>query len=223
MKAIVLGMCALFCAVSSAAKIDTQLAAKIAAANPQLPATAIKKALNYLAAHSNSFPNQNFMTLVNFGQSSLEKRLYLINLRTGYTTRYWVSHGSNSRDARDKTRASEFSNTMNSLQSSLGFYRTLQRHETVRITNGRGETYTSTGVYYTGAHGKSLRLQGLQRTNKNALNREIVIHGADYVSRSAILELGRLGESSGCPAMNPNIVDSVIDRIEGGSLYYIFK
>jgi len=68
-----------------------------------------------------------------------------------------------------------------------------------------------------------LPLHGLQEgLNNNAFNREIIIHGADYVSwRSIIVNLGRLGRSLGCPAVAQDQINEVIDKLKGGALVYI--
>jgi hypothetical protein len=88
-----------------------------------------------------------------------KKRLYIIdvsNKKLIFNT--YVSHGRNS----GKEYATNFSNTPESLQSSLGFY--------------------TTAATYNGAHGLSLRLEGLEPgINNNAFERSIVIHGAAYV------------------------------------------
>jgi len=205
-----------------AASVDGDMAAKIAAKYPKLPPIALKKALQYLAAHEDVFKNQEYMAIANFDQPSTEKRLYLINLRTGDTETHLVSHGKNSADPDDRKMAKFFSNTHNSKKSSLGFYRTLDKNEEVWITNSSGKKYKSTGIY-AGKHGRSLRLKGVQSTNSNALNREIVMHGATYVSQSYIKEMGRLGLSWGCPAVDFDVRDKIMDRIEGRGLFYIYR
>lgn len=212
----------LFAATAFGAAVDGNLAAKIAAANPQLPPIALKKAFQYLAAHEDVFKNQEYMAIANFDQPSTEKRLYLVNLRTGDTEAFLVSHGKNSSDPDDRKITKYFSNAHKSKKSSLGFYRTLDKNEEVVITNSEGSTYKSKGIY-SGKHGRSLRLKGVQSTNSNALNREIVLHGASYVSSAFIKAKGRLGESWGCPAVNFDVRDKIMDRVEGRALFYIYK
>ena len=54
------------------------------------------------------------------------------------------------------------------------------------------------------------------------IRREIIIHGADYVSwRSIIVNLGRLGRSLGCPALAEDQIDEVIGKLQGNALVYI--
>jgi hypothetical protein len=147
------------------------------------------------------FANRSVITIVDFNKPSTEKRLYVIDLASKKLLFHtYAAHGKNTGD----NMAEKFSNTMNSNQSSLGFYET-------------AETYT-------GKQGFSLRLNGRESgINNNALNRGIVVHGANYVSESFIKANGRLGRSQGCPALPVELNEKVIDAIKGGSCLYINK
>jgi len=110
----------------------------------------------------------------------------------------WVAHGQGS----GVDVANSFSNTDDSHQSSLGFY--------------------VTDDVYIGKHGRSLHLDGLDEGfNSDARAREIVVHAADYVSQSAIDQMGRIGRSWGCPAVSPEVAGQVIDYIKGKTMLYI--
>ena len=99
--------------------------------------------------------------------------------------------------------ARDFSNEINSHKSCRGFF--------------------LTGEPFIGENGLSLRLRGLQEwVNDNALVRDIVIHGADYVSWLSIAEnFGRLGRSLGCPAVPRENIDEIVGRLKNGALLYI--
>ena len=98
--------------------------------------------------------------------------------------------------------AVKFSNKMNSYQSSLGFYLTINTYE--------------------GSNGYSLRLKGLEPgINSNAMDRHIVVHGADYATKEFMEKYGFLGRSLGCPAIPEDISKEVIDYIKGGTVLYI--
>ena len=93
--------------------------------------------------------------------------------------------------------AERFSNQNKSNSSSLGIYRTLNE--------------------YNGQHGRSLRLEGLEPTNSNALARAVVMHTADYVSESFIRQTGRLGRSEGCFAVEKAVGDTIINELKNGA------
>jgi len=150
--------------------------------------------------HFIEFDNKNILTIIDFSQPSTDKRCYIIDLaqkKVLYNT--LVAHGRNS----GENYATEFSNIRGSKQSSLGFYKT-------------------SGTY-TGSNGYSLYLDGLEKDiNHLAREREIVIHGADYVSQEFIDENGRLGRSWGCPAFPRDLSTEIIDVIKDGSCLYIY-
>jgi hypothetical protein len=143
---------------------------------------------------------KNIITIIDFSKPSTDRRCFVIDLDSRNLLYHcFVAHGKNSGD----NFAGSFSNRPESLQSSLGFYLT-------------AETYS-------GKHGYSLRLDGLEKSiNDNARSREIVIHGADYVSQEFIDKHGRLGRSWGCPALPVDISKEVIDRISHGSCLFIY-
>ena len=141
----------------------------------------------------------SILTVIDFNKSSREKRMWIIDvISKELILNTWVAHGQGSGD----DIASEFSDKEDSHKSSLGFY----------VTDN---------VYY-GKHGRSLKLDGMDPGfNANARSREIVVHGAGYVSQGAIEHLGYLGRSFGCPAVSPEVADQVIDAIKDKTVIFI--
>lgn len=140
------------------------------------------------------------LTVIDFTLPSTAKRLWVIDVVKGeILLNSVVAHGRNS----GELIAKKFSNTPESFQSSLGFYKT-------------AETYL-------GKHGYSLRLDGLEKGfNDQARARAIVIHGADYAREEFAKMTGRLGRSLGCPALPTELSAQVIDLIKEGSLLFIY-
>lgn len=142
---------------------------------------------------------KDILSIVDFTKSSKSKRLWIIDLAAQkllFNT--LVAHGQGS----GNDLATSFSDLANSHKSSLGFY----------VTN---ETYF-------GKHGLSLRLDGMDEGyNTNARNRAVVVHGAAYVSQSAIKQLGRLGRSHGCPALPTELTKPIIETIKDKTVLFI--
>ncbi|WP_090496120.1 murein L,D-transpeptidase catalytic domain family protein [Pedobacter terrae] len=141
------------------------------------------------------------LSIADFDQKSSKKRLYVLDLaKKKIILNTWVAHGQRSGDDETVT----FSNKNDSYSSSIGFY--------------------VTGEEYVGAHGRSLRLDGMDAGyNDNARMRSIVIHGAPYVSKGTIEALGRLGRSQGCPAVSPELSNQLISAMGEGSVLFINK
>ncbi len=144
--------------------------------------------------------NDTLLTLIDFSKPSTEKRLHLVDMRNGRLIRSMlVAHGRNS----GMLTAEHFSNEISSNMSSLGLY--------------------LTGTTYEGKHGYSLRLTGISKGfNDNALQRAVVIHGADYVCGDFLIRNGRIGRSFGCPAVSYDESVELIDMIKGGSCLFIY-
>lgn len=143
---------------------------------------------------------KDILTLIDFSKSSNTKRLWVIDLTTNEVLfNTLVAHGKNT----GEEFANYFSNKAESYQSSLGFY--------------------ATAEVYTGKHGKSLRLDGLQKgLNDKARERAVVVHGADYVSESFIKNHKRLGRSQGCPALPVDMNEKIINVIKEKSCLFIY-
>jgi hypothetical protein len=162
----------------------------------QMPRGTFERAEEYYNDNISKIKNTRFVTIIDFSQASHRKRMYVFDLKNGTMEQHNTAHGKNS-DPDNDGFATKFSNTPDSLQSSLGFYLTL--------------------ATYNGSHGYSLRLRGLEKSNNKAEERAIVMHPADYVSDAK----SSAGRSWGCPALDPKISKKVIDKVKDGSLLYI--
>jgi hypothetical protein len=140
-------------------------------------------------------PNTDFAVLVDYSQISTEKRLHLLNLRNAEVESFHVSHGIRT----GILEARAFSNIPDSWKSSLGFF-------------------YANGSYVSGKNGLSLYLYGIDRSNSNAKDRTIVLHGAPYVSEDFILRYGRLGWSEGCFAVSHQVVHQLVQILKRGSV-----
>lgn len=163
----------------------------------KVPRNLLNRALAFLKMHSDKFHNQSYMGIIDYTKHSSQPRFHIIDLKTGRVESYLTAHGKGS-DPRGTGWANRFSNRNGSLASSVGFFRTR-------------------GVYY-GKHGKSLRLEGLSSTNSNAYQRAVVIHPARYVIESRRYS----GRSWGCPAVDRQVIHTVIDKLDGGALIYAY-
>ncbi|HSO87194.1 MAG TPA: murein L,D-transpeptidase catalytic domain family protein [Draconibacterium sp.] len=146
--------------------------------------------------------NSSILTIIDFSQSSSKKRMYVLDLyRKVLLYNTYVAHGRNTGDE----FAEKFSNIPGTFQSSLGFYIT----ENMAIGSKVG---------------LSLILKGLEKGfNDKALDREIIIHGADYATEEFIQKHGRLGRSYGCPSLPPDLIKPVAETIKDGTCLFIYK
>ena len=135
------------------------------------------------------------LTVIDYTRPSTEPRLFVLDVEApALLHEELVAHGRGT----GENQARRFSNEPGSHQSSLGLF----------VTQGT----------YVGRHGRSLRLRGLEPgVNDRALERAIVLHGAEYVSETFAALHGRLGRSFGCPALAVEAAQRVIDVIRGGT------
>ena len=145
-------------------------------------------------------PTANLLSVCDFSLSSNRKRLWVIDLdEKKILFNSLVAHGKGT----GEEFAMSFSNTMDSHQSSLGFYITEQT--------------------YNGDNGYSMRLFGMDKGyNDAALERCIVMHGANYVSEDFIRAEKRLGRSWGCPAVPRDLAQPIINTIKNGTCLFVY-
>jgi hypothetical protein len=150
-----------------------------------------------LAKHQSQVAHDDVVGLADFSPASRAARLHLVDLKQHKVTSYLVAHGRGS-DPTHTGFLHRFSNDPGSNCTSEGAYRTAD--------------------YYTGAHGHSMRVEGLEATNSNALSRAIVVHGAWYVSPDMIRQHGMLGRSEGCFAVAEEDLPVVLKTLGPGRL-----
>lgn len=164
--------------------------------DPQLFARA-KTALD-----SHGIRARDYIGIVDFSKPSSDPRFHVVDLNGGQVDSYRVAHGRGS-DPDHSGFVERFSNDFGSYASSNG-------------------TYT-TGEYYQGKYGLSLKTNGLDWTNNNAEARAIVIHNAWYAEPDMIPLHGKLGRSEGCFAFSRADQWAVMRKLAGGRMIYADK
>ncbi len=154
----------------------------------------------YVNARKHGYDNKQLLTVIDYSKPSNKRRLWVFDMknhRTLFNT--WVSHGKNS----GNITATSFSNNPGSLKSSIGVF--------------------ITASPYIGGNGYSLRLNGLEHgINNNAYRRDIVIHGARYVSSDTIKRNGQAGRSWGCPAVSLELATPIINTIKDNTVVFAY-
>ena len=174
-----------------------RLAETIHVQAPNIGVKAILTSLDaYFHLERRHLTDKPLVTIVDFALSSAKRRLAVADVRTGKVLFYtYVAHGKGS----GLTYATRFSNQAGSEASSLGVY--------------------LTGHSYYGNDGYSLRLHGLNPGfNSAAYRRDIVMHGAWYVSKAFEQKYGRMGRSWGCFALSRRVESAVVNVIRDGTV-----
>jgi len=165
---------------------------------PTIDATVFEAAARSASEHG-LHPRR--MAIADMSQPSTAQRLYIIDMDAKKVIlRTWIAHGQNSGDL----TPTKFSNRTDSHETSLGLYRV-----GAKITSPK--------------HGPALLLDGLDKgVNDQALAREVILHGAKYVSALFIALHGRLGRSWGCPAVPTGDMARIIELLADGGLLFVY-
>lgn len=147
----------------------------------------VKKLIN-----SNSKYNKEIAFFIDMGIPSGKNRFFIYYLKNNkIIDKGLVAHGSGSETGiQGKLK---FSNTDNSLSTSLGKY--------------------SIGNSYVGKFGKAYKLYGLDKTNSNAYDRNIVLH--KYLDVPYNEQENYICNSYGCPMVNEKFysrIEKIIDN-----------
>lgn len=184
----------LFILLISCSKVESQQGSI-----DNIPSAKISEIKNYI---KDKGYNQDVAIFINFKIPSGKYRYFIYDLKNGKIQyKAVVSHGSGS--VVPGSNALKFSNVEGSHQSSLGKY--------------------AIGKSYIGQFGKSYRLNGLDTTNSNAMQRAIVLHSLQCVpdvesQNQACLSLG-------CPMLSINAFKEsakYIDKSEQPIILYAF-
>ena len=161
-----------------------------------------QKAKAALDSHRYQARARDVMGIVDFSKASSEARFHLVDLMNGTVESHLVAHGRGS-DPDHSGFVERFSNAFGSYATSNGAY--------------------TTGDYYEGKYGLSMKVQGLDWSNSNAEARAIVIHNAWYAEPEMIAQHGKLGHSEGCFAFSRASQWDVMRRLAGGRMIYADK
>ena len=170
---------------------------------PAFPRPALlQRALSALDRHHATLKHRDVIGIVDFSQASRIPRFHIVDVMSGRSQSLLVAHGRGS-DPDHSGWVERFSNSPGSAASSAGAY---------LVGNG-----------YSGKHGRSQRLIGLDPENSNAEARAIVIHAASYVSDDIVRATGKLGRSQGCFAVAQADIAQILGRLGPGRMIYAAK
>lgn len=182
-------------------RLAPALPAAAAAPDPAMPRL-YARAMAALDAHAGRVAHRDRIGIADFAQPSREPRFHLVDIASGAVSSHLVSHGSGS-DPDRSGWLQRFSNEPDSHASSRGAF--------------------LTGAEYTGKHGRSRRLEGLDASNSMAEPRAIVIHAADYVSEAMAAAQGLIGRSQGCFAFADHALAAIMEQLGPGRLIFAWK
>lgn len=183
-------------AIGAVAALPTRLPAQVSTLSPR-DRRLIEIARKGIAEHGAILWHKDVVGIADFGVHSAAERLHFVDLANERVRSYLCSHGTGS-DPQHDGWLKRYSNVEGSNATSRGAY----------FTRG----------WYTGRYGVSIRLDGLDGTNSNALDRAIVMHQATYARTEHVERWGRLGRSNGCFAMDPKDFDEAKLHLAGGKL-----
>jgi hypothetical protein len=136
--------------------------------------------------------------VIDFRKPAYEKRLYVIDWKTGLVEAFHVSHGRGSAVSDRSYKAKRFADIPGSGTSSVGAFVGGQEYESPKW-------------------GRAIRVRGLDYSNQRALSRTIVFH-----SNETFFDKDRnvFGWSCGCFMTDASDLPKIINTIQNGGFIY---
>ncbi len=162
-----------------------------------IPETLLAKA-QLLCQQNAQLQSRTIACIVDFSRPSYEKRLWIVDLNTQICLlNTWVAHG---RGTGRTAEAKIFSNKTGSYCSSLGLFLPKE--------------------HFSGKHGLSLRLAGLEPgINDQAEARGIIFHAASYVNVYNATINKRQGNSQGCFVVAEAEIKNLVELLENTNAF----
>ena len=162
----------------------------------------LDQAISAVETHGESAEKTGKLIVIDYSLHSSKPRLFVIDVDTGAIEAFRAAHGKGS-DYDHDGYLDSFSDVPGSSASPAGLYRIAEE--------------------YSGGHGRSLRLDGLDKSNANARSRAIVIHSAVYAEPEQVNRYGKLGRSNGCIVFSSADLTTFLDEVPKGTLIYVGK
>lgn len=171
----------------------------------------LKEALEFYFKNKNLFPNDDVITITDHSLKSNNKRMFVIDLKTGDVKDYYAAHGSGSDP--DGVGKIQFCNKRKGSHASMdGFMRTRSMYKSQKFN------YSSNGDHVDAypSEDNALKFDGISTSCDNALDRAIYMHESEYVSNDSSIK----GRSWGCTSVPVGQGKKIFNKIKEGSLYY---
>tara|TARA_R110002051_G_scaffold135190_1_gene208146 strand:- start:307 stop:897 length:591 start_codon:yes stop_codon:yes gene_type:complete len=188
-------ICALFLLAAAPAH-----AKNINTSGTAVRADLLNRALEAQKMHANETKDTGRLVIVDYSRHSKDERLFVLNLESGDVTPFRAAHGRGS-DTDHDGYLDRFSDEPGSSASPEGALVIAEQ--------------------YRGKHGLSLRLDGLDETDKSSRERAIVIHAADYAEPEFLSRFGKLGRSNGCIVFSKADLKRFLADVPKGTLIYV--
>ena len=160
----------------------------------------LERAVEAMEARGHDGHATGKLVVVDYSLHSSQERLFVIDLGSGEVTALRAAHGLGS-DADHDGYLDSFSSVPGSQASPAGLLRFAEE--------------------YTGKHGQSFRLDGLDEGNKTSRARAIVIHAASYAEPAFLKLHGKLGRSNGCIVFSKADLARFTEEVPEGTLIFV--